>query len=210
MLNGAARSTVSIGALALLGACRPYYYYETYDQTDMVLTVPEPDRDFEPLSTYALWPEVIDLTEHVEDPIDVDHARVDPVLLDAVERNMNRLGFAKVADAKADEPDVVAIIGVVAQENWYLYSYYYWYHGWYWYYPGYYPPVYAVSYPTGSVIVMLVKPDEAVKDDAGELNAPVIWVAGVWGSLSDNESYNLDRISDGIDQAFDQSPYLDR
>ena len=49
---------------------------------------------------------------------------------------------------------------MVAQENWYLYSYYYRYHGWYWYYPGYYPPVYAVSYLTGSVIVMLVKPDE--------------------------------------------------
>jgi hypothetical protein len=32
----------------------------------------------------------------------------------------------------------------------------------------------------------------------------------VWGSLSDNESYNLDRVTDGIDQAFDQSPYLDR
>lgn len=210
MSFGRAGSTVAfVGALAL-SACRPYYYYETYDQTDMVLTVPEPDRDFGPLATYALWPEVIDLTERVEDPIKVDHARVDPVLLDTVESNMDALGFTKVADAKKDEPDVVAVIGVVAQDNWYFYSYYYWYHGWWWYYPGYYPPVYAVSYPTGSVIVMLVKPDEAVIDDKGESNAPVIWTAGVWGSLSDNESYNLDRITDGIDQAFDQSPYLER
>jgi len=187
--------------------CRPGYY-DFYDQTDLVLTVQEPDRDFEPLVTYGLWPEVLDLTNLVEDPIDINHGVVDPVLLDAVEKNMDDMGFTKVADPVLDSPDVVAVIGVVAAENWYLYSYYPWYGGWWWYYPGYYPPVYAVSYPTGSVIVTLVKPDEATIDENGESHAPVVWVAGIWGELSDSSSSNLERMVDDIDQAFDQSPYL--
>ena len=207
-MNGSTRPTM-LGALFLLGACRPVYYYEYYDETDMILTVPEPDRDFTPLATYGLWEEVFDLSDETKDPIDIDHGRVDPALLDAVERNMNALGFEKVGDPKTDNPDVVAIIGVVAQENWFLYSYYYWYDYWYWYYPGYYP-VYAVSYPSGSAIIMLVKPDEATKDDNGIAQAPVIWVAGVWGALSDSSNSNIARVVDGIDQAFDQSPYLAR
>jgi hypothetical protein len=197
------------GALSLLGACRPGYYYEFYDDTDLILTVPEPGRDFAPLASYGLWPEVIDLTDGVEDPIEIDHDRVDPQLLEAVEQNMDAAGFTKVDNPETDDPDVVAVIGVVAQQNWYLYSYYYWYYDWWWYYPGYYPPVYAVSYPSGSTIVLLVKPDEATTDN-GVNNAPVIWTAGIWGALSDSVNNNIGRATDGIDQAFDQSPYLVR
>ena len=190
-----------------LGACRPGHY-DFYDQTDVILTVPEPGRSFDGIGTYGLWAEVIDLSNEAQDPIEIDHDRVDPVLLDAVERNMDALGWTQVADPTTDDPDVVAVIGVVAQENWYLYQGYYWYDYWYWYYPGYYPPVYAVSYPSGSAIVALVKPDEAVIDDEGDANAPVIWVAGVWGQLSNSAPDNLRRVEEGIDQAFEQSPYL--
>jgi hypothetical protein len=197
-----------LGAVSLLGGCRPGYYYDFYDQTDLILTVPEPGRDFGPLASYGLWPEVIDLSNGVENPIEIDHDRVDPALLEAVEQNMDASGYTKVADPEADEPDIVAIVGVVAQENWYLYSYSYWYYDWYWYYPGYYPPVYAVSYPSGSAIVMLVKPDEATIEDDGSKHAPVIWVAGIWGALSDSATNNIGRAADGVDQAFDQSPYL--
>jgi len=197
------------GALALFGACRPGHY-DFYEQTDLVLTVPEPGRDFAPLATYGLWPEVLDLSTLAEDPIDINHEKVDPALLEAVELNMDAAGWTKVADPEADNPDVVAIIGVVATENWYLYSYSYWYGGWYWYYPGYYPPVYAVSYPSGSAIVTLVKPDEAEIGDNGDQQAPAIWVAGVWGELSDSSNNNIGRVTGGIDQAFDQSPYLNR
>jgi hypothetical protein len=197
-----------VGALSL-GGCRPGYY-DFYEQTDLVLTVQEPDRDFEPLATYGLWPEVVDLTNLVDDPIDINHDVVDPVLLEAVESNLDAYGWTKVADPVADAPDVVAVIGVVAAENWYFYSYSWWYGGWWWYYPGYYPPVYAVSYPTGSVIVVLVKPDEATADDEGDMHAPVIWTAGIWGELSDSAPNNLERMSNDIDQAFEQSPYLER
>jgi hypothetical protein len=195
------------GAVCLSSACRPGHY-DFYDQTDVILTVPEPGRSFDGITTYGLWSEVIDLSNEAQDPIEIDHERVDPALLAAVERNMDALGWTQVADPTTDDPDVVAVIGVVAQENWYLYSYYYWYDYWYWYYPGYYPPVYAVSYPSGSAIVSLVKPDEAVIDDEGDANAPVIWVAGVWGQLSNSAPDNLRRVEEGIDQAFDQSPYL--
>ena len=205
----------SIGALVVFAiACRPgnYTYYE---ETDLILSIQEPGRDFSQFQTYGLWPEVQDLSDIAEDAIDINHGVVDPVLLDAVQANMDDAGWTQVADPQADNPDVVAVIGVVASNNWYFYSYYYWYDYYWWYYPGYYPPYYpggyVVNYPSGSVIVMLMRPQEQEPPDAdGNVFVPIIWTGVVWGELSDSSSSNLDRMVSGIDQAFVQSPYLDR
>ena len=56
----------------------------------------------------------------------------------------------------------------------------------------------------------MVKPDEATIDGDGDRHAPVIWAAGIYGELSDSASSNLERMADDIDQAFAQSPYLER
>lgn len=194
-------AAAAFAAGALLLGCRPESI-QYYEETDAVLTIREPGRDFSGLSTFGLWEEVLDLGDLVDDPIDIDHERIDPVLLGAVEDNMVALGWTMVDDPVADDPDVVLVIGTVATNNWYFYYYPCWDPYW-----CYYPPVGSVvNFPVGSVIITMVKPDEATDED-GETVVPAIWAAGIQGELG--SSSDLARFTDGIDQAFVQSPYLE-
>jgi hypothetical protein len=84
----------------------------------------------------------------------------------------------------------------------------YWYCWWYggYYPPGwgwYYPPYYTVSSFTTGTLVMTIQ-DPNVDNAIGQSEAS--WVVGINGILSGN--YSIDRVLNGIDQAFKQSPYL--
>jgi len=83
---------------------------------------------------------------------------------------------------------------------------YYWYDYWCWYYPYYcgwgwgwgYPSV--SSYTTGTLLMTLVA-------DGDDYVEPFrVWSAAANGLLSG--AYNTDRVLKTIDQAFEQSPYL--
>jgi hypothetical protein len=50
------------------------------------------------------------------------------------------------------------------------------------------------------------KPDEILNFD--DISANVVWVAGLDGLLSSSVSNNAQGISNGINQAFTQSPYI--
>jgi len=104
-------------------------------------------------------------------------------------------------------------------------SYYVWYPGWgYWgwwpgwgYWPGYGPgwgwgyPGYVgrVTYETGTVFVDMIDPnDPAPAVEPPEI--PVVWTGALRGILSGGAATAATRIVDGLNQAFDQSPYLGR
>ena len=87
---------------------------------------------------------------------------------------------------------------------WYSYPYYwtpgYWGGYWgSWYYP--YPIVY--SYTTGSIIAEIV--NLSVTDTK---KLPVVWSAYISGILNSNGQLHPEKTEEGIEQAFDQSPYL--
>ena len=76
---------------------------------------------------------------------------------------------------------------------------------WYcWYYPVWYPVGY--SYSTGTVIIQLGKPDGVI--DLADDDANVAWFAALDGLMSSNVNNNQAGIQRGINQAFEQSPYL--
>jgi hypothetical protein len=89
--------------------------------------------------------------------------------------------------------------------------------GWWYGYPGYWPPGYwgswggyyypycgFYSYDTGSVNIDLM---DLLNSDAGN-NISATWTAVLFGSLNSSDAVNLDRALTGIDQAFEQSPYI--
>ena len=99
----------------------------------------------------------------------------------------------------------------------YYYDWYYWdwwYTGWYpywgWYYPysywgWYYPyPIYGGSYTSGSLFVQLTYPDGITAAD----NIPVVWSCVFNGLLEGSTDSVNQRITTGVNQAFQQSPYL--
>jgi hypothetical protein len=89
----------------------------------------------------------------------------------------------------------------------YFYSYWYdWWYGGYWgWYGWYYPPYYTVSsYTTGTLLMVVADPDQASESPINR--SPALWIAAANGLLT--YSYDLSRVSQGIDQAFTQSSYL--
>ena len=69
-----------------------------------------------------------------------------------------------------------------------------------WYYPGYW---YAYSYTTGTVVLGMI---DGRPQAAGQ-QVPLVWSAGVNGVL-DGQAANITIATAGINQAFQQSPYL--
>jgi hypothetical protein len=191
-------------------------------QLDVVLTIHDSTANFGGFLTYAMPDSVVHVTGDSLDIGDIEDLPrdYDDLILETVEENMEDLGYVREDDPEDNGADLLLFVAAVGTEStsyWYVWDWWYywgWYPGW-GYYPGYgpgwgwyYPPgwVGSVTYEQGTLLLTLVDPDEA--DEEEELIG-VIWGGAVRGLLG-SSSIAEQRIVDGIDQAFDQSPYLGR
>jgi hypothetical protein len=143
----------------------------------------------------------------------IDHAS-DPVIAAQVRSQFLSLGWIEKADTVGGNPDVVVVIGVTTRVEEGV-SYAGWYGNW-----GYLPywggadpawawgaPVGAIpyTYEVGTMVLTMVDlraPRRTTKQ------VPVLWVGAMNGILNGGDV--LPRVFTGIDQAFEQSPYLQR
>lgn len=196
------KSVVAITALcvALLG-CYPQGP-EFAEDTDVVLTYFRDGYDFSSKSTYALPDRIVKITGNLaegDDPVFIPDAAA-TLILSQIRQNMAALGWTEV---EIDQnPDVL-----LTPASWETTTISYWYDYWYWWWGGYYPywgypPVYVTSYSTGTLVIGMIDPDVLGANG----NAVSQWTAAVNGLL--NYAYDADRLTDAIDKAFEQSPYL--
>jgi len=136
---------------------------------------------------------------------------------------MLKLGFVEEPNPDVNPAEVVITVTAMSSEH-EVYTWYpYW--GWYWGYGsypikstetddvvsaiGYYYPwlPYSTyySYQSGSVLMEMV---DAARVDPDVEAIPVIWAGIVNGVLEGSQSGIKNRLSTGIDQCFNQSPYL--
>lgn len=196
-----------LAVMALFSGCYPDSpdYIEEYD---LVVTNYSPTFDFTASTTYAIPDSVVKVTGALvegETPEMVAPAYGD-VIINDIKQNLNRRGWTEVQ--VGENPDVVLLPSVFTTTTIsYYYPYYYW--GWYgyyggWYYPGYYPS-YVTSYTTGTLLILMADPNE----DSPTGNTPVVWTAAFNGLAEGSTSGLVTRIDGAIDQAFEQSSYLD-
>lgn len=201
-------------------------------QTDVVATLYDQDYDYGTASTFAIPDTVVEVCDidasgdlaiscDEESRISYDHANDDAIVA-RVRQNMVALGYTEIPLAEisgANRPDVV-MVAMVEVNSWTAYSYYPWWGYWGWW-PGwgYYAPIYGPGwgayYPgyvtvtdwnQGTLMVDMVDPNGG--DTTGK-RIPSIWTGAVNGVLSSSTSSDLQRALDGIDQAFEQSAYLE-
>jgi hypothetical protein len=108
--------------------------------------------------------------------------------------------------------------------GWYYYGYWY---GYYWYYPPYYPYygyTYSYTYQMGTLLNEMVDGaslkeyfsfiDGKTEEELDNLppdafpQVYVRWQGLVQGVVSSTKNYNEERMKAGIDESFEQSPYL--
>jgi hypothetical protein len=195
------RTTLSLvimfSALAfVLYSCYPGDAITAAD-TDIVATYFDKDADFATKLTYSIPDQIIRLDEN-GDPIN-DPGTNDQLALNRIKSNFDQAGFTEIIDPDSvnNVPDVL-VVAFASQSTWVSggcysswYSWYYPYYGWC--YPVYY------TYDIGTLLIVMIDPTES-------RNA--LWVAALNGILEDTNAGIANRLTDGIDQAFTQSPYL--
>ena len=145
----------------------------------------------------------------------------DAFILGEVAENMALYGYQRVPDLDVDNPpDLYVFTQAIAVKNttvsyvpgypWYGGGYPGW--GGYWpgyggggYYPGWGGGTVSSSYTTGTVLIDIA--DAKNLDEENKI-IPYVWTAGVDGLLSSSSASNEQFVSQSIEQAFIQSPYL--
>jgi hypothetical protein len=193
----------AVSALVLAG-CYPAGPDFTED-LDVVYTTFDDEFDFVSRNTYSM-PDQIVTDVQITNSGDTIYEYMKPIyadpILQRIDANMTAQGWTKV-DVSAN-PDVLLMPAGMSSTT-YFYSYWYcWWYGGYWGGWGwYYPPYYTVSsYTTGSLIMTIADPNI----DSPINRSPTAWIAAMNGLLT--YSGDINRVLSGIDQAFEQSPYL--
>jgi hypothetical protein len=186
--------------------------FDDLEDFDTVTTLHGENVNFGAIQTYALPDTIIHIEEEGDDDDDDDRVELsrefDEHILKHVRENLNARGYQEVT--APTRPDVVVAVSAAATTVVGAYSSYwcdYWgWYGWYGYPCGYYPGyTYIYSYDLGTIFIdMLDVRPEALLDD----QIDVLWTGAVRGVLGTADPVTEERIHDGIDQAFRQSPYL--
>lgn len=187
----------------LLSGCYPKGPEYTSDYS-LVVTDYAPEFDFGTQMTYYM-PDTVYLETNVENP-DAERIReFQELILETLEANMATRDYQRIDTAGAQKPDMVLSVSALAINNsgvsWVPSPCWSW---WCWYYPGWYPVGY--SYSTGTVIIQMGRTDGVVNFEDDEVN--LVWFAALDGLMSSNVNNNRAGVENGINQAFEQSPYL--
>ena len=191
-----------LSIIAILGSCYPGGT-EYYEDTDVVYTTYDEQFDFSSKKTYSIPDKIVKVTGDLiegEDPEFVQEPQ-NSQMISQMKSNMKDLGWTITEDP--ENADLVLFPAV-----WSNTTVYYWNNYWCWWYPYYcgwgwgYPSV--SSYTTGTLMMTMVV--EGKVGDEEYLEPTRVWTGAINGLLSG--AYNTSRANRGIDQAFEQSPYL--
>lgn len=175
------------------------------EELDVVYTDYDNQFDFKSKSTYAIPNKiVVDIEEDDDGSIDTIYMKekyATPILA-SIKDNLAKNGWTETTIDNS--PDMLVTPGAISSTT-FFYSYWYdwWYGGYYGGWGWYYPPYYSVSsITTGSLIIVMA---DANADPAIN-KVPRAWLTSITGVLSGDNS--VSRVEKGINQAFNQSPYL--
>lgn len=185
------------------------------EELDVVYTNYDQSFSFTSKTTFALPDKVVYISNEgigagSGEPEYLPIQLASPILA-TLRSNMRAMGYTEVDESA--NPDLILLPSALkTTQVYYYYDWWYWswYYpgygpGWGWYYPGYYPPtVTAVS--SGSIFVQMTSP----KDKTSTNQIPVTWIAIVNGLLEGDSDQAANRIDKTLDQAFAQSPYLQK
>lgn len=189
-----------ISIAGLLASCYPKGP-DTVSDFDLTVTTYDETYDFKSNSTYSIPDKIVTgiTISQGDTTYEYMNQQAANSILSAMKDQMNNYGWSEV-DVDAN-PDMVLVPGTITTTN-YFYSYWYnwWYGGYYWYYPPYYS---ASSYTTGTLLMVLADPNESNILNTSEAK----WIGACNGILSQTGS--ISRVVDAVDQAFEQSEYLE-
>jgi hypothetical protein len=202
-----------IASAALLASCGDYSAPDSVVNGVAVITLHSATATWADYSTYSIdeTVTVVDATGTIQQTCTVPGAQIAAVIRDQMtSRNYAELPWGQTTDLQFK---LTAFLG--SQDVYYAdwcswYGYYYCYPGW----------TYAGSYKFGTLVIdmgdVLHSTPPPVGGSVGEL--PLTWTAAQYGILSsyyagcsgNGSGINWAKITEAVNRAFDQSPYIQR
>ncbi|WP_152286791.1 DUF4136 domain-containing protein [Flavicella marina] len=200
-------------ALAILNSCyrSPDLSQLSYDF--VVATDVDLEADFTDYDKYYLSDTIFLFSNTIKDDSIIVPPASDPIINEIV-ANMNNRGYTRTVDPTLSDADIAIATTIIKAKNtgtncwgwWGGYPGYYPPWGWY---PGggyYYPYCSTYNYNTGDLLIEFGD----FKNSAPGMRINTIWNAVSFGVLSTYETTNINRAVDAIEQAFIQSPYIQK
>jgi len=208
------RPLATLIALVLLAAAMSCYPDQITSTTQLasVTTLVDSQTALRTAHTFALPDTII----HSRQPggVSVITHKGDAEIIAQIRAGLVGFGWQEITDVAARRPDVVVLTAVLEQTNTGV-AYSDWWANWGWWpgWPvGYGPdwawasPVNAIAftYQTGTLLITML---DIQHGNVSTRRVPLLWAAGVSGVLT---ASSFNGALTGIDQAFSQSPYLER
>lgn len=177
-----------------------------------VTTLVDSQMPLKTARTFAL-PDTILHPERAQGADIIGHEH-DAEILASIRSNFVAMGWREVTDVTVERPDVVVLTFVLEQTNTGV-AYTNWWGGWgywpgwpvgygpdwFWGYPG---NVTTFTYETGTLAMVML---DIRNGDQTTKRVPILWAGAVNGALAIASTAD---VLAGVDQAFTQSPYLER
>lgn len=179
---------------------------EQLDSNMVVYTDYDNNTDFSKFQTYFLPDSILEAGQHDTYWKDENAQK----LINTVETQMNNRGYRRITDpGQKDDADLGIQLSYVSQTThvvsggywggWWDYGYWGpWWGGWYYPYPVSY------SYDTNTLVIEMVDLSDSRTENA---KLPVVWYANASG-YQYSSWYNIRLMTNAIDQAFEQSSYI--
>ena len=206
--------------LVLIVSCYPGGPSNPEDM-DLVGTSYDKDFNFSDVNTFSLPDTIVHMVVQGEE--DSLGREYDNLIISRVRAQMISYGYEEEPLDTLNPADVVLLISAMSSTNSGLYFDPAWMWGYWGWWPGWsgYPgapgwgsgwgmgfpvgyPVY-INYTTGTLFITMIDPENTNID---EKTIAVPWLAALNSLLSGGSQDKEQRITDNIDQAFKQSPYL--
>ena len=217
-----------------LSSCYKQQEEATLQDYDITLTYYDTDFNFKAYNTFAIRDSVVLISDYLTPKQQKEFYTkgTSDNIIAKINSELIALGYTKTETN--EEADFIINPTVTLMEQ----TDYYYSPGWWWGYPGYwggywkgtdyyyypYYPYYGYSYSytyqTGTLIIEMFNGDsyrayidwmEENGPDGDHSDAPAVelnWTAHVEGIAGSDAEYNKDRAKIGIEEAFNQSPYL--
>lgn len=181
----------------------------------VVYTDHDSNTDFSSFQTYFLPDSILEASGVHASYWKDENAKM---IISAVESQMNRRGYERITDPELkDQANIGLQLSYVSQTNQVITGGGYWgdpFGGWWssgfwgpwwsgWYYS--YPVTY--SYDTNTLVMEIVDLTDK-SEDGTQKKLPVVWYASVSGFQYNNSKINMQLLLNGVDQAFNQSTYI--
>lgn len=184
---------------------------DNVEDYDVAMTTYDKGADFSTLTTFSMPDSIVYFSN--DKYATIDH-QFDNAILQVVRQNFINLGYQEMQNpTEANKPNFVVMVSGFSNVN-YGYFINNWYNNWSWYWNGWWPgwgydpyypwaPISVYSYRTGSIVVEMVgttpRADEKI---------PVYWTGIADGLLQGSTVSIQNRVTNELNQCFNQSPYL--